>query len=150
MGAAMSTPPTPPHPDEIRTDEGSDHAMTLLPRDRRTPVDARDWLRAFLDQRVPSDVADDAALVLSELATNALRHGLGEVVVRAAIDDDGAVQLSVTDSGDEQPAMQPIDPTRVGGLGLRIVDQLSVAWGVAPFPGGKTVWATLRNGADST
>jgi anti-sigma regulatory factor (Ser/Thr protein kinase) len=146
MSAAMSTSPTPPHPDQIRTDEGADRAMTLLPRDRRAPVDARDWLRAFLADRVPPVVAEDAALVLSELATNALRHGLGEVVARAALDADGVVQLSVTDSGGELPAMQPIDPTRVGGLGLRIVDQLSAAWGVAPFPGGKTVWATLRNG----
>jgi len=144
MGAVMSTPPTP-QPDEIRTDDGSDHAMTLLPRDRRTPVDARDWLRLYLGERVPAHLADDAALVLSELATNALRHGLGEVVVRASIDGDGAVQLAVTDSSDDLPAMQPIDPTRIGGLGLRIVDQLSAEWGVAPFPGGKTVWATLRS-----
>ena len=49
----------------------------------------------------------------------------------------------MTDSGDELPAMQPADPIRIGGLGLRIVDQLAADWGVAPFPGGKTVWATV-------
>ena len=81
--------------------------------------------------------------MVSELASNALRHGLGDVAVRAAI-EHGALQLSVTDSGSELPELQPIDPTRVGGLGLRIIDELSAAWGVAPFPGGKTVWATLR------
>lgn len=118
--------------------------MAVLPRDRRSPVDARDWLRGFLSDRVPEALGDDALLVLSELATNALRHGLGEVVVRAALEHDGALQLSVTDSGDELPALQPADPTRVGGLGLRIVDELSSAWGVAAFPGGKTVWATMR------
>lgn len=117
--------------------------MALLPRDRRSAVDARDWLREFLRGRVPEPLTEDAVLVVSELATNALRHGLGDVVVRAAL-EDGDLQLSVTDSGNELPALQPIDPTRVGGLGLRIVDELSAAWGVAPFPGGKTVWATLR------
>jgi anti-sigma regulatory factor (Ser/Thr protein kinase) len=142
MTDAMSSP-TPPRPDDIRPDVGTDHVMTLLPRDRRTPVDARLWLREFLTTRVPADVTEDAALVLSELATNALRHGLGEVVVRAAVDGRGAVQLSVTDSGPELPEVQPVDPTRIGGLGLRIVDQLSAEWGVAPFPGGKTVWARL-------
>ena len=54
------------------------------------------------------------------------------------------MQLSVTDSGDGRPTMQPIDPERIGGLGLRIVAELTAAWGVAAFPGGKTVWATLQ------
>ena len=128
---------------DVRSDDRFDHVMTLLPRDRRTPVDARDWLRAFLDGVVAPQESADAALVLSELVTNALHHGLGEVVVRASVDGNVAIQLAVTDSGDELPALQPADPTRVGGLGLRVVDQLSSAWGVAPFPGGKTVWATI-------
>jgi anti-sigma regulatory factor (Ser/Thr protein kinase) len=134
----------PLRPGEIRADDRADHVMTLLPRDRRTPVDARDWLRQFLAIRTGPEVLDDATLVLSELATNALRHGLGEVVMRASLEADGEVQLSVTDSGSELPVLQPLDPDRVGGLGLRIIDRLSAAWGVAPFPGGKTVWATVR------
>jgi two-component sensor histidine kinase len=101
-------------------------------------------LRDFLVARGADPVVEDAMLVVSELVTNALRHGFGEVVVRAGIETDGAVHLSVTDSGDGLPALQPADPLRIGGLGLRIVDQLSAAWGVAPFPGGKTVWATLQ------
>jgi anti-sigma regulatory factor (Ser/Thr protein kinase) len=117
--------------------------MTVLPRERRSVVDGRDWLREFLAVRVPNALVEDAVLALSELATNAMRHGLGDVVVRAGI-DDGAVQLSVTDWGAELPALQPVDPSRIGGLGLRIVDEVSAAWGVAPFPGGKTVWATIR------
>jgi anti-sigma regulatory factor (Ser/Thr protein kinase) len=135
----------PPRPVEIRADDRADRAMTVLPRDRRTPVDARDWLRGFLGRRVGTDVLDDATLVLSELATNALRHGLGEVGVRAALGADGEVHIAVTDSGSELPVLHPLDPDRVGGLGLRVIDRLSSAWGVAPFPGGKTVWATVRS-----
>ena len=137
----MSTPSMPRRPD-VRPDDRIDHVMTLFPRSAHT-VDAADWLAEFLTGQVPEGLAADAALVLSELATNALRHGLGEVVARASIDPDRAIQLSVTDSGDELPAMLPVDPERIGGLGLRIVDQLASAWGVAPFPGGKTVWATI-------
>lgn len=145
MVAAMSTPSTPRRPDDIRADDEPDRAMTMLPRYRRTAADARDWLRRFLAAKVADHVVDEAALVLSELTTNALRHDLGELVVRANIDGNGAVQLSVTDSGPELPELQPVDPTRIGGLGLRIVDQLSSGWGVAPFPGGKTVWAIVRS-----
>lgn len=138
----MTSTPVPRQPD-VRADGRTDHAMTVLPRDPHTAVDARDWLEVFLGERVEARHAADAALVVSELATNALRHGLGEVVVRAVLERDGTIQLAVTDSGDELPALQPADPLRVGGLGLRIVDELSSAWGTAPFPGGKTVWATV-------
>ena len=140
----MSTSPPPQRPDEVRPDDRVDHTMTVLPRDRRTAVDARDWLGGWLAARVAPHVVDDALLVVSELATNALRHGLGDVVVRAGIDTDGAVRLSVTDEGPELPELQPVDPDRIGGIGLRIVDELSSTWGVAPFPGGKTVWSALR------
>ena len=119
--------------------------MTSLPRGRRAATDARDWLAGYLHGRTLGPQADDALLVVSELATNAVQHGSGDVVVRAEIDDDRAIQLSVTDAGDRLPALQPADPGRVGGLGLRIVDQLASEWGVAPFPGGKTVWATIAH-----
>ena len=136
-------PPSMPRRPDVRPDHRADHAMTLLHRDRRAAVEARDWLSGFLTGRVGAGQAADATLALSELATNALHHGLGEVVVRGSIDEDGAVQLSVTDSGDELPAIQPVDPDRIGGLGLQIVERLATAWGVASFPGGKTVWATI-------
>jgi len=70
--------------------------------------------------------------------------GLGDVVVRSSLADGSVLQVSVTDSGEEQPEMQPLDPDRVGGVGLRIVDRLATDWGVASFPGGKTVWALLE------
>jgi hypothetical protein len=35
------------------------------------------------------------------------------------------------------------DLERVGGVGLLVVERVSTAWGVAPFPGGKTVWASI-------
>ena len=85
----------------------------------------------------------DAALVISELVTNALRHGLGEIVARAEVEPDGSVSVAVTDSGPEHPHVQPVDLERVGGVGLHVVEQISAIWGVSPFPGGKTVWATI-------
>ena len=130
--------------DPVRTDDSSDMAMTVLARETRSASVARSWLRGFLDGAgLPEPVQTDAALVISELVTNALRHGLGEIVARAKVGDDGHVDVSVTDSGAEQPQLQEVDPERVGGVGLQVVAQVSDDWGVAPFPGGKTVWARI-------
>ena len=129
--------------DPIRVDQGDDHDMIVFGREMRSVRRAREWLRAFLGRRIPVAQADDAILVVSELVTNALRHGLGDVVVRTSIEEPTSVRLSVTDSGPEQPTLLPLDPTRIGGVGLRIVDEVAASWGVVPFPGGKTVWVVI-------
>jgi anti-sigma regulatory factor (Ser/Thr protein kinase) len=130
--------------DPVRVDADQSQAMVVFARDIDTAGAARTWLLQFLRARGWPDIrCQDAELVISELVTNALRHGLGEIVVRGSLTDDDELQVSVTDSGQELPEIQPIDPDRVGGVGLRIVDRLATDWGVASFPGGKTVWAIL-------
>jgi anti-sigma regulatory factor (Ser/Thr protein kinase) len=131
----------------VRAEEGDDQDMAVFAR-TSTRSAARRWLAAFLHGRQLTEAQrQDAELVISELVTNALRHGLGDVVVRTSLADGDLLQVSVTDSGPELPAMQPFDPGRIGGVGLRIVDRLASEWGVAPFPGGKTVWAVLVSGS---
>jgi anti-sigma regulatory factor (Ser/Thr protein kinase) len=134
--------------DPVRAEGGDDQDMAVFARDIDTVRAARGWLAAFLHRRRVSETQrQDAELVISELVTNALRHGLGDIVVRTSLADGDLLQVSVTDSGPELPALQPVDPGRVGGVGLRIVDRLASEWGVAPFPGGKTVWAILATGS---
>ena len=128
--------------DRVREDDPA-LGMVVLDRDVRAPERARRWLEGRLDGQVSARRHEDAVLILSELVTNAVRHGLGAVVVRAAIDPAGGIQLSVTDSGAGTPEVQPPDPDRVGGVGLRIVAELSSRWGVASFPGGTTVWVVM-------
>jgi anti-sigma regulatory factor (Ser/Thr protein kinase) len=127
-------------PDGIRLGSA---AMLVLGREAGSVAQARDWVETFLG-RVPGAavICDDAVLIVSELVTNSLRHGLGEVVIRAST-EDATLAMSVTDSGEELPVLREVLPDRVGGVGLQIVERLSTAWGVAPFPGGKTVWVTL-------
>ena len=138
------TPRRRPPLNPVRTDEDDARTMVVLPREVTSAATARAWLVTFTDEHgVSEGRRRDAVLVISELVTNALRHGLGEVVARASIGGRRELQLSVTDSGTELPVVLPADPERVGGVGLLIVAQLSLDWGVTPFPGGKTVWARL-------
>jgi anti-sigma regulatory factor (Ser/Thr protein kinase) len=118
-------------------------SMVVYDRAAANVGEARAWVDAFLAERgVEDTVRDDAQLVVSELLTNALMHGEGELVLRASI-TASAVRVAVTDSGDALPEVLPLDPTRIGGLGLIVVGRVSSEWGVSPFPGGKTVWAAL-------
>ena len=117
--------------------------MCVLSREAESVADARSWLASFLrEQHVPRSRSSDAVLVVSELVTNALRHGLGDIVARTSVADGAAVPVG-HGFRRELPEMQPVDPMRVGGVGLHIVDRLSAQWGDLAFPGGKTVWATM-------
>ena len=121
----------------------SSRSMVVYDRQAASVGEARSWIDAFLSERaIGNPVRDDAQLVVSELVTNALMHGDGALVLRASI-TDSSVQVSVTDSGDDLPEVLPLDPSRIGGLGLIVVDRIASDWGVSPFPGGKTVWAAL-------
>jgi anti-sigma regulatory factor (Ser/Thr protein kinase) len=89
----------------------------------------------------------DAALVVSELLSNAIRHAAplpgAQVRVAWTLDHD-AVRVAVSDAGDGPlpRVTQPV-PGAPGGRGLGIVESLSNRWGVLRDDGETTVWAIL-------
>ncbi|ANS70072.1 regulatory protein [Streptomyces lincolnensis] len=109
----------------------------------------RDTLRCWsLDHR-----GDDAALVITELAANAVAHGVpgsatgDEEVWLGILFDPAHVLLTVSDPGDDPPEYTVTgDPAlREHGRGLFIVDALAEEWGwTLKPPAGKTVWARLK------
>ncbi|MFF7653003.1 ATP-binding protein [Streptomyces sp. NPDC007983] len=86
-------------------------------------------------------------LVLSELATNAVRHGRvpGRYYeVRIAYDAEKLVGVEVSDPGDGLPLIGDAAPDAERGRGLAIVEAFAEAWGVRERVVGKTVWARVR------
>jgi anti-sigma regulatory factor (Ser/Thr protein kinase) len=113
---------------------------------------ARDVTRSTLDAWGLSELGDDAALVVSELVTNAVRYALypaneaGDhpitlMLLRLA----PHVLLAVADPSDEIPTPKQPDFISENGRGLYIVETYSQAWGWDPLDyGGKAVWALFR------
>lgn len=86
-----------------------------------------------------SATADAVELLVSEVATNALVHGEGEVRVRVQA-REGVVRVEVDDESPVLPVARSAGPTAEGGRGLALVTALSSSWGVLPRDDGKTVW----------
>lgn len=94
---------------------------------------------------VDGGVIDDAVVVLSELVTNAVRHGVpdpsGGVRVEWQLEAPW-LRLQVTDRGRAERRMN--DKGAVGGRGLSIVAAIADSWTLEPAPQGTTVTAFLR------
>ncbi|WIM99866.1 ATP-binding protein [Actinoplanes oblitus] len=113
-----------------------------LPLDSTAPGWARSAVTAVLGGWGLRDRAwlDDVAAVVSELVTNAVRHGGGAVVVDVEA-YGGQVIVSVADGSSVVP--RPRRPDGTGGLGLRIIDALTARWFVESYEGGKRVRAEM-------
>lgn len=108
---------------------------------REIPSLRRDAITYLRSAGLAEDDIDVAALVLTELVSNAIRHA-AEPAVASLLVDDG-LRVQVTDASRSIPRLVEPDPSRVGGHGIRVIDALAARWGVLPHPTGKTVWCEL-------
>jgi anti-sigma regulatory factor (Ser/Thr protein kinase) len=121
-----------------------------LPDNLEAPALARRWLLDGISA-APTDLVDTAALLVSELVTNAIRYGQPAVTARMR-NAGGTIEVIVTDCGDLMPTapdgIRP-DSHQLGGRGLFILAALASEWGMEPLsPGpGKAVWFRLRMAA---
>ena len=86
-------------------------------------------------------------LLVSELATNVVRHGPllereFEVAVTALA--DGSCLIEVSDEGRMEPRLRVVGEWEETGRGLHLVENIAAAWGVwSRGRHGKTVWALV-------
>lgn len=88
---------------------------------------------------------DALALLVSEVATNALIHGRGQVRVRVTRRAE-RLRVEVADDSDQVPVRRDAGTEALGGRGLALIDALSSDWGTEPRAGGKVVWFELLAG----
>jgi anti-sigma regulatory factor (Ser/Thr protein kinase) len=128
-------------------------ATFVLPPDASSVHTARSFtMGALAGWGFGEELADNMELVVSELATNALRHGLclddparhHHTVHMSLVRRGPLVTSAFTDPGSSVPTLRYPSPLDTGGLGLHIVESLSLRWGWSALaPHGKIVWAVL-------
>ena len=110
-----------------------------------TPADvrrARRFVAGLLDDVAP-EVVDNVVLMVSELATNCVRHA--RTPFRITVErSDGRLRVEVADSGERPATMRGPGPEEPTGRGIQIVSSLSERWGATrAVTGGNVVWFTL-------
>lgn len=112
-----------------------------MPREPRSVGRARELARGQLVEWDLEPLVDTVELLVSELVTNAMRYGEGEIRLRLLL--DRTLVCEVWDAGLVQPRRRRARDTDEGGRGLQLVGLLSAAWGSRRTPRGKTVWFEL-------
>lgn len=113
-----------------------------FPAEGRSVAAARRFATAALTG-TPTEVVEAVELMVSELASNCIRHVNASFELTVDREPD-QVRVEVIDRGGGRPAMRAPEPSDDTGRGLRIVDMLAARWGVRFDPdSAKTVWFTL-------
>jgi len=101
-----------------------------LPRDPVAGAAARRVVRMRLGHFLTVETLEDVLLVVSELVSNAVLHGRGDIELRLAY-DGSRVTGDVVDQG--ASFVRPVHRLahgQIGGNGLHIVDRVASCWGI--------------------
>jgi anti-sigma regulatory factor (Ser/Thr protein kinase) len=110
-----------------------------LPSDPAVVSTARSLVVRQLTQWGLQDLATATELIVSELVTNAIRHGTGPIRLRLIRHQ--LLTCEVSDTSNSLPRVRHARTTDEGGRGLFLVAQLSHRRGTRYITGGKLVWA---------
>ena len=127
----------PPRPTELQG------CRVRLATGPTAPGEARRQVQALIRAwDVPVD-PDVAALLTSELVTNAIRHEPGSTVTISIACSRGELRVDVDDTSRRWPVLVDASAEAEAGRGLMLVSSLSSQWGFYPTPAGKAVYFAL-------
>jgi anti-sigma regulatory factor (Ser/Thr protein kinase) len=132
-------------PDEL-VETVDDHEPLVLdvPALPQSAGPVRRALRDLIPSSAGQDLRDTAALLVTELVTNAARHVGGVLRVRAAMRTD-VLLVEVSDTSSLLPQLTGLPSLdSESGRGLVLVDALADRWGADLLPTGKRVWFELK------
>ena len=130
------------------TGGGSADVRHLTARFTAEPAEVAHARRAVRDALVAWGLDDEArpvVLAASEMVTNAVVHGGGDVEVTLGV-TEGVIRLEVSDAGGGEPTLRSLDATGevAGGWGLHLVGGVADEWGTRTDEGRTVVWMTRR------
>ena len=121
------------------------HATRTFAPEPVSARDARHFLRAFLQEHGRDELVDAAQTALAEVVTNAVLHAHTDFEVAAALTDDGALRVEVTDRSPQLPAQRGYGERATTGRGMLLVAAVAADCGVeSRGAAGKTVWFLVR------
>jgi anti-sigma regulatory factor (Ser/Thr protein kinase) len=140
----MLTPTTsPPEGRKPTSDAGAVRLRHWFPGTTEAVGEARDWVNEIAVSTGHAPLASTVELLVSELATNAVRYAQGKRF-SVEFDVDGLLLIAVCDSSPEAPTPRRAASSEEGGRGLAIVAALSDRWGAEVHHEGKCVWFQLE------
>lgn len=113
-----------------------------LPPDTQSPRRARRAVKEAVDGAAASRLVDMAALLVSEMVTNAVLHARSEIHLTVDC-EDGSITVEVADHSPLPPSIRHYSHEAATGRGMQLVEQLADAWGTRTDADGKVVWFTL-------
>ena len=109
----------------------------------RSPAQARRFVVDTLMAWKCTGIINAAALIATELATNAVLHARTDFTVTVSSTADGTIRIAVRDASPVRPRPRQAGPFDTSGRGLALVEAMATGWGADLMLGGKEVWAVL-------
>lgn len=126
---------------------GQWRATADIPANSYGPATARRVVGTLLEGWQLADVAPDAMLVVSELVTNAVQHApMTDSFELELLCHADRVRISLADGSSIKPVVRELNSERLRGRGMRLVSELTEAWGAEDLGSGKRVWVELTVG----